>query len=111
MGDTNKRRKGKGTGGRDRQRLHMQKLRQNPDKYDMSKRQQKKKWRTSQVASRARKQEERERMEQATMNTPPDSPEDAAPAAAPIENAHGSLQKERGRKKIRRDRSRLSRRA
>ena len=44
------------------------------------------------------------------MNTPPDSPEDAAPAAAPIENAHGSLQKERGRKKIRRDRSRLSRR-
>ena len=44
------------------------------------------------------------------MNTPPDSPEDTAPAAAPIENAHGSLQKERGRKKIRRDRSRLSRR-
>lgn len=34
MGDTNKRRKGKGTGGRDRQRLHMQKLRQNPDKYE-----------------------------------------------------------------------------
>ena len=134
MGDTNKRRKGKGTGGRDRQRLHMQKLRQNPDKYeefnkkereryhanknktaelsDRSKRQQKKKWRTSQVASRARKQEERERMEQATMNTPPDSPEDAAPAAAPIENAHGSLQKERDRKKIRiyRDLSRLARR-
>ena len=23
------------------------------------------------------------------MNTPPDSPEDAAPDAAPIENAHG----------------------
>ena len=149
MGDTNKRRKGKGTGGRDRQRLYMQKLRQNPDKYeefkkrereryhanknkkaeltDRSKRQQKKKWRTAQASSRGRKQEERKRMEQAAMHTPPNSPEDAGPAAPPmdagpaappmdaghaappIENAHGSLQKERGRKKIRRNRSTLSR--
>ena len=149
MGDTNKRRKGKGTGGRDRQRLYMQKLRQNPDKYeefkkrereryhanknkkaelsDRSKRQQKKKWHTAQASSRGRKQEERKRMEQAAMNTPPNSPEDAGPAAPPmdagpaappmdaghaappIENAHGSLQKERGRKKIRRNRSTLSR--
>ena len=30
------------------------------------------------------------------MNTPPDSPEDAAPAAAPIENAHMALFRKSG---------------
>ena len=128
------RRTNKGVSGRDRQRQHMQKLRENPDKYELfkkkereryhankskktkatarDKRSQQKKWRVSKAASRKRKEKESDRMMEMERNTPPVSPVHvpattaAAIACVPESTA---TQKKRGRKMVRRDRSKLAR--
>ena len=136
------RRTNKGVSGRDRQRQHMQKLRENPDKYELfkkkereryhankskktkatarDKRSQQKKWRISKAASRKRKEKESDRMVEMERNTPPVSPvcvpattaaaiAAAAAAATACVPESTDTQKKRGRKMVRRDRSKLAR--
>ena len=128
------RRSVKASTGRDRQKAYMARLKDDPVRFEEHKRkerqryhankhkkqeptdreirQQRKKWRHSQRASRQRKQEAENRSHHLEENTPPNSPTDACAdqPVAIIREEVDTAQGKRGRKQVRRDRSQLYRR-